>query len=127
MPITSKIDRANNLTTFIVKGEISADEALRALKPFYENPDHPPSLNLLWDLREILPLPSITEKGLSRIISYLSIHASKRRGGKTAIVARADFEFNVSKKYELFAQLKGLSITIIVFRSLGEAMMWLTE
>ena len=115
MPITSKTDRSINLTTFVVMGEISADEAISALKPFYENPDHPPTLNLVWDLREILPVPSITEEGLSRIISYLSIHASKRRGGKTAIVARADFEFNVSKKYELFAQLKGLSIMIKVF------------
>jgi hypothetical protein len=79
MPISSKTDRPNNLTTFIVNDEISADEALSALKPFYENPDEPPTLNILWDLREIHQAPSIKEEGLSRIVSYLSIHADKRK------------------------------------------------
>jgi hypothetical protein len=42
-------------------------------------------------------------------------------------VARDDLEFDISKKYEFFTRLKGLSITVEVFRSLGEAMLWLDE
>ena len=125
MSISSKADRSSNLTTFIVNGEFSADEMLSVLKPFFENPDHPPTLNILWDLQEINPVASIKDEDLNEIVSFLSIHSARRIGGKTAIVARADFEYNISKKYELFTQLKGLSEVIETFRSLGEAMIWL--
>jgi len=61
MSISSKADRSSNLTTFIVNGEFSADEMLSVLKPFYENPNHSPTLNTLWDFREINPVASITD------------------------------------------------------------------
>ena len=127
MPITVSVDQPNNLTTFVVYGEVSADDVLAAIRPFYEDPGFEPTLNVLWDYREGAPDPSITDKEIEQIVSYLSNHAGKRAGGKTAIVARADLEFDVSKKYEFFTQLKGLSITVKVFRSLGEAMIWLHE
>ena len=127
MSISLRTDRPNNLTTFIVRGEILADEILSALKLFYENPEQPATLNILIDLREIHSAPTIKDEDLSRIVSYSSNHADKRKGGKTAMVARSDFEFYMSKKYELFTQLKGLSITVVVFRSFGEAMMWLEK
>lgn len=125
MSISVQADRSNNLTTFIVNGEISTEEALSVLETFYENPNQPPTLNLLWDLQDITPSPSITNEGLNKIIIYLSIHAYKRIGGKTAFVARTDFEYSFSKKYELFVMLKGLQVATRVFRSLGEAMIWL--
>jgi len=125
MPISSHIDRNTNLTTFILEGELDVDELLSSLKPIYEDPDHSPTLNIIWDLREIIPDQTVMDEDLKRIVSFLSRHAEKRVGGKTAIVARAEFEYNVSKKYELFVQLEGLSIAVGVFRSLGEAMIWL--
>jgi len=127
MAISSKIDRSNSLTTFILKGDISADDILLAQKTLYENPDQPPTLNVLWDIQEAIVTPPIKDEDLNRIVSYLSINADSRKGGKTAIVARVNFDFNVSKKYELFTQLKGLAVTVAVFRSLGEATMWLEE
>jgi hypothetical protein len=125
MPISSQIDRNSNLTTFVMEGLLDVDGVISSLKPIYEDPDHPPTLNIIWDLREIIPDQSIKDEDLKEIVTYLSRHAAKRIGGKTAIVARAEFEYNVSKKYELFVQLEGLSIAVGVFRSLGEAMIWL--
>lgn len=104
---------------------LDIDELFSSLKPIYEDPDHPPTLNIIWDLREILPGQTIKDEDLKRIVTYLSQHAEKRIGGKTAIVARAEYEYNVSKKYELFVQLGGIAIGVGVFRSLGEAMIWL--
>jgi len=127
MPITSKTDWSSNLTTFIVNGEISADEVLSVLNQLYESPDHPPTLNVLWDLREISPVTSIKDEDLNEIVSFLSIHSAKRIEGKTAIVARSDFEYKLSKRYGLFTQLKGVSVIIKTFRTLGEAMIWLGE
>ena len=98
---------------------------ISALRPIYEDPEHPPTLNILWDLREIVPAHSVKDEDLKRIVTYTSRHDEKRIGGKTAIVARAEFEYNVSKKYELFVQLEGIAIAVGVFRSLGEAMIWL--
>ena len=127
MPIKLRVQRDKNLTTFVVYGEVSADDMLAAIKPFYEDPDFKPTLNVLWDYREGTPDPSIRDEDIEKIVLYLSNHAGKRAGGKTAIVARADLEFDVSKRYEFFTQLKGLSVTVEVFRSLGEAMIWLNE
>jgi len=127
MPVTYKIDPSKNLTSFVVYGEISAEDILSAIRPIYENPDLLPTLNVLWDYREGVPDPLIRDEDIEKIASYLSNHATKRAGGKTAIVARADLEFDISKKYEFFTRLKGLSITVEVFRSLGEAMLWLDE
>ena len=127
MPIHVEIDRLNNLTTFIVHNEVTADDALEAIKPIYEDPHLRPTLNMLWDYREGSPDPSIKDEDLEKIISYLSKHAGKRAGGKTAIVARTDFEYDVSKKYEFFTKLQGLSISIEVFRTLDEAMTWLNK
>jgi hypothetical protein len=127
MPITVSVDQPNNLTTFIVRNEISSDDVLTALKSIYEKRDLNPTKYFLWNYREGTPDPTIRNEDLEKIVSYSSAHAFKREGGKTAIVARADFEFDVSKKFELFTQLKGLSITVEVFRSLGEAMIWLNE
>ena len=70
-------------------------------------------------------LSNIKDEDIERIVSYLSNQAGKRAGGKTAIIARTDLDYEITKKYELFTQLKGLSVTIEVFRSLGEAMIWL--
>ena len=127
MPINLNIDRSNNLTTFVVYDQITADDVLETLKPVYEDPEKLPTLNALWDFREGSPDPHIKDEDIERIVSYLSNHAGKRAGGKTAIVARTDLVYEITKKYELFTQLKGLSVTIEVFRSLGEAMMWLNR
>lgn len=127
MPIKLDTDRSRNLTTYVVYGTISADDVLAAIKPTYEDPDLMPTLNVLWDYREGAPDPSIRDEDIERIVSYLSNHVGKRAGGKTAIIARENFEHDVSKKYEFFTQLKGLSISVEVFRSLGEAMLWLNE
>jgi len=125
MSISATIDRNSNLTTFIMEGELDVDEVISSLKSIYEDSDHPPTLNIMWDLREITPDQTVKDGDLQRIVTYLSQHAEKRIGGKTAIVARSEFEYNVSKKYELFVQLEGLAIGVGVFRSLGEAMIWL--
>jgi len=127
MPINLKIDRSNNLTTFVVYDQITADDVLETLKTVYEDPEKPPTLNALWDFREGSPDPQIKDEDIERIVSYLSNHAGKRAGGKTAIVARTDLDFEITKKYEFFTQLKGLSVTVEVFRSLGEAMIWLNR
>jgi len=108
-----------------MEGELDVDEVISSLKSIYEDSDHPPTLNIMWDLREITPDQTVKDGDLQRIVTYLSQHAEKRIGGKTAIVARSKFEYNVSKKFELFVQLEGLAIGVGVFRSLGEAMIWL--
>ena len=108
-----------------MEGRLDVHDVISSLKPIYEDPVHPPKLNIIWDLRDIPPDQTIKNEDLKRIVTYISQHAEKRIGGKTAIVARAEFEYNVSKKYELFVQLEGIAIGVGVFRSLGEAMIWL--
>ena len=39
MPINLNIDRSNNLTTFVVYDQITADDVLETLKPVYEDPE----------------------------------------------------------------------------------------
>lgn len=127
MTIVFQADRSNNLTSFIVKDQISIDEVMEVLKQFYELSNQPPTLNILWDIHDLDTITTLMDEDINRVVTYLSKHTQKRIGGKTAIVARAEIEYELSRRYEFFTQLKGLSVATRVFRTLGEAMIWIGD
>jgi hypothetical protein len=113
-----------NFMTFIVESEIFDAETLPALNKLYDDSSFPLVPNVLWDFGVALSETSIKDKDIHTIVTCISIHSANYKGGKIAIVARTEYEFNLSKKIELFTQLKPLPITVKVFRNFIEAVMW---
>jgi hypothetical protein len=66
-------------------------------------------------------------KKIDSILDYISQHAQKRAGGKTAILISKDLEYGMSRMVPALSELKGIPVKLEVFRSLAEAEHWLAE
>jgi hypothetical protein len=124
MPVKSKIDKSRDLTTYILEGEISADDLMNALKSFF---DGKPTANVLWDLRETKVEKGMTSEDLEEMAKYSKTRQPLKPRGKIVIVASSDLTFGLSRTFETFAEMKGVKNPVKVFRSMGKALKWLDE
>jgi hypothetical protein len=123
MSITSKIDLSRQLSTFIATGTISSNEIIDRVESFYKKQL---SNNVLWDFRYADLEALLVSDELENIVTSLTkLNWKLQRVGKTAIVARTDLWFSLSRKYATFAEIKNLSDIIQVFRFMDEAIKWL--
>jgi Ca2+-binding EF-hand superfamily protein len=122
MSIKSKIDKTMNLTTHILKGKISADDLRSVLESFFNDR---PTENVLWDLREAKSDGKIISNDLEKIARFVKKNQSLSSHGKVALVASSDLAFGLSRTYEAFAQIEGISYSVRVFRSMEGAVKWL--
>ena len=123
MPITQHIDKANHLTCFKVTGELSFEDILHTIKAFYADD---PTNNVLWDLIDTTKANLDSEK-VESIAALRSNYAGTREPGKTAIVAKSDLLFGLSRMLEVNSELQNVSYPIMVFRNLDDAYQWLNE
>ncbi|MBN2107697.1 MAG: hypothetical protein JW832_09735 [Deltaproteobacteria bacterium] len=123
MPITASYERSGDLTVFTAAGELTYEEQLAALQEFY---DGNPTANVLWDFRSIKG-NRITTEELNKIIVFIKRRESKRPHGKTALVARTDLDFGLSRVSQAYADIHELPWQIRAFRSMDEALMWIEE
>ena len=117
----ARISCSKQLTIHIVTGELLFDGAVEAVKEFYEVK---PTLDVLWDLRDGTFKNLSNEKILS-LVSFVSKHAHVREGGRTAMVVRADIDYDIARTIQAYA--KELPLESGVFRTMDEAIKWLTE
>ena len=115
------VDAQQQLTTFKCTGEITAQEILNVLVPFYKES---PTLYALWDLTNARLINYSTEQ--SKQIS-VTAHAlgSSRVGGKTAVVVASDHDYGMGRAAQIMYEIKNIPIEVNVFRSIEEAKHWL--
>ena len=123
MAITSHIDQTRDLTIVKVTGVLSFDEAMPVIKDFY---DGNPTKNVLWDLNAVTEIQITTEE-VEAIASFGPRYQGKRKSGKTALVARKDVYYGLSRMFEIQSNIKGAPYQTTVFRNLEEAYQWLDE
>ena len=123
MPITLQTDKSKQLATFTVVGEVYFHELTEAVASFLKGQD---VQNVLWDFRKAIP------KGLFRMAEVSGIAkvgkncAEMPAGGKTALVASSNFAFGLISRYKAFAELQGHTQAVRAFRSMDQAITWLT-
>lgn len=121
--IKKMVDQEKNITVFSVVGDVTGEEYEQAICDFYEI--GPTTKYVLWDLTEAL-----LEHVKSSEVFGLQIPrsaASKREGGKTAIVAPSDLAYGLARMYESGAADGELPFSTSIFRTPEEAMQWLTK
>ena len=123
MPISSRTDPSNDLTVFTASGVLTFEEQMAAFKEFYEGE---PTKNVVLDLRNITG-KRISSDELRRIIAFIKLHKDKRGPGKTALIAKTDLDFGLSRMSDALAESEGVPWKIRAFRSMGDAVKWLTE
>jgi hypothetical protein len=123
MPIASHIDEAKDLTVFKVTGTFSFDKVMPIIKAFYAGD---PTKHVLWDLIDTTDI-QLTSEEVETVAKYRLRFEGKRGSGKTAFVAQKDVLYGLSRMFEMQSNLQDAPYTIMVFRSIEEAHLWLDE
>ena len=119
--IAVKIDHAKDLAINICSGELVFSEIISHLKRFYQGNDSPPTKKILWDIRNA----SISALTIDQIYHIASKFNFVMEGGKTAVVAPQDINYDIVKIFE--DEAAHMHRDFIVFREMGEATAWLKK
>ena len=119
--ITVQIDYALDLTTFFCGGELVFDEIIDQIKRIYQGIDFSPTKKNIWDIRNA----SISSLTLDQLYHIASVFKFVVEGGKTAIVAPQDINYDILKIFE--AEAADIARDFIVFRQMDDAISWLEK
>ena len=122
MVIALTLDSGRDLTIFSVKGELTFEEQMEALRQFYESA---PTCNVIWDF-SLLEGSRVSSDELREIISFIKRHGKNRPGGgKTALVSSTDLDFGLSRMSQVYADQEKLLWRIESFHSMEEEFDWI--
>lgn len=116
------IDAERNLTVIRVVGDLILEEIEDAVIEFYAND---PTPNLIWDMTQA-NAQRLSTDDIKRIITYSRPRSGTRARARTAFVLGDDLEFGLSRMYGSLAAAHRLPVAIGTYRSMDEAMAWIT-
>ena len=119
--ITVQIDSAIDMTTFVCAGELVFDEIIDQIKRLYQGIDFSPTKKNIWDIRNA----SISSLTVDQLYHIASVFKFVVEGGKTAIVAPQDINYDILKIFE--AEAADIARDFIVFREMDEAISWVEK
>ena len=119
--VRTEIDTSSSLTTITARGQLTADDILKAIDDFYRSPTR----LVLWDVNgcSLDNLTAIDLENASKAIAKTKIG---RPEGKTAFVIEKD-NFGLGVLFEGFAKMENLPYEYRSFISKEEALRWLNE
>lgn len=123
MPVTYRIDSAVGLIRTRCEGFVTLPEVLAHFHELAADPDCPPLLDVLLDLRFITSVPSIDK--LQAVGTEIARIRPVVEFGACAIVAEKDEVFATAKVFEVVAARMFQASR--VFRRISEAEEWLTS
>jgi hypothetical protein len=119
--IETTVDDENDLTVFTVKGELTAKEIIHHASEYYAKK---PTRFVLWDVTSGT-VGTISNDDFRQIAEQMKNYTSKRKGGKTAFVAKSIVDFGLGRMYGAFAEVEGLPVAYRTFRTIEEAKKWI--
>ncbi len=123
MKFSTKIDKKLGVRMHKVAGEVTVSDILAELKQVYSKPDFDSTLNVLWDLRQAR-LVSTSSMEVDELSRFVADHWGKPGGSRGALVVSRDFEFGLTRMYEVFLESKTPN-DVTVFRDYDEALEWI--
>ncbi len=119
--IIATVEKEKELTTYVVKGRLTADELIKKVEEFYTGN---PTRLVLW-LLEDADSSGIMPEDIERVIILAKKYSGSRKNGKTAIVGPKDIDYGMGRMYQAYADIEDLPYEYRIFRSFKEAMGWL--
>lgn len=119
--INIQIDYARDLTILFCNGELEFSEIISHMKRLYQGNDPPPTKKILWDIRNA----SISALTVDQVYHIASKFNFVMDGGKTAVVALQDINYDIVKIFE--EEAIDIPRDFIVFREMEEATSWLDK
>ena len=121
MPITYTIEKKQGLIRTRAWGALTDEDVLDHVRRLGEDPDNDPSLDALFDGREVEQL-QVTGEAV-REAALLMRSKLDTPPGRMAMVAANESGFGMSRMYELLRP----DLEVMVFRSMDEAQSWLAN
>ncbi len=127
MPITSQVDKTENLTIYTLFGDLTSDDIQIAIKSFWEA--HDLTLKGLWDARsaKLTNLKSSDMENIAVFVGRFRHRFEERKGGKSAIVASTDLQYGLSRILKSLYDIEDFPTQLKIFRIMNEAMEWLDQ
>lgn len=119
--IATTIDRDRDLTVRTVKGEVTAQELMDALAEYYAGE---PTRNILWDFTEAM-LERLTVSEVRGLAQATRLHATRRAGGKTALVFSSASAFGLGRVFDQSQSASDTPVDHMSFRDRAAALAWL--
>ena len=115
------LDEVNDLTSYVLKGKVEADQIITTINAFYQGK---PTKYVLWNSSQA-QIAHISNKDVERIVNTVENYADRRIVLKTALVFSEDVAFGIGRMFELLGEMRGLPPRFENFRNIDEAMTWL--
>jgi len=122
MPVRRTREEDQEFTRLVVSGHVLEEEMHEALEEFYNNQ---PTKLLLWDM-SLADVWHITPVMVLDFVKKAAKLGSKRSGGRTAVLAPDDLQFDLGMMSQAFHSQESNHVVLRIFRSEEEALSWLT-
>ena len=123
MPVRRTREDGEEFTRLNVTGHVLAEEMHEALEEFYASE---PTKLLLYDM-SFAEVWHITPDMVLDFVRRAARLGARRPGGRTAVVAPGDLQFDLSMMSQAFHALESKKVDLRVFRSQEDALSWLTD
>ena len=121
MPINFDIDRAKNLTTLTLTGQVTLAEMVDALNSYGKSGV---TLNELYDVRDLAG-ERITSQDVEAVVGYFKQYGGARpENSKTAVLVSEVLDYGISRMIQIFTEGE-VPFKIEIFKTMEEAMAWL--
>jgi hypothetical protein len=123
MPVRRTREDGEEFTRLVVSGHMLEEDMHEALEEFYKNE---PTKLLLYDMSyaEVWHITPVMVLDFVRKAAKLG---ASRSGGRTAVLAPNDLQFDLGMMSQAFHTLEYKNIDLRIFRSEEEALSWLTN
>jgi len=117
------IDKAQDLTTVTIVGNLQPDELQAILKDYYKQS---PTRLIMMDSRAG-SWSSMSTSDYNKSIQRWITHGKSRAGGKTAIIFSDPADFGMGRYLESHLSMAGFPTELECFRDIDKARSWLFE
>jgi len=126
MRLDFRIDDETGIFVFTVTGKFDLERIARGIDEAVAHPSFEPGNRSLWDMRDL----DVEEFGTEQIEELVRINEkfeSVRGAGRAAAVTSRDVQYGLGRMFEAYADRLQSGFQARVFRTVDEAMVWLTD
>ncbi len=116
-------DDKHQLTIITIKGNLTSKEIIDTI---YAHNRQKLTKNILWDLSEVVAM-DIGNTDVDTFVRATQQFIKLREGGKTAVVAKTDLEYGLSRMFESLQSAAESNVRHETFRNKDNALKWLME
>lgn len=123
MPIQLHYDIIQEILYCSCAGSLLFEECESAFYTITHAAEYPPDVKTLWNF-EALDLNVINESFMNQVIEMRK-RFPQRSKANVAIIAPSDLGFGLSRMFEVFSKMEGLTQNICIFRTQADGEKWL--